>query len=195
MPDELRTFVAIDIGAPLRAWLEPALAALKAAYPKVRWVKPENIHLTLCFLGATRPDQVPAILALLEAAARAEKPLALAAGEPGSFGRRDAPRVFWLALQPGEALDRVIRLQAELERGLAGLGFPKEDRPWTPHLTFGRNPRHERAAGWEKVFTERPGMISAGPPTIDVDGMILFSSTLTPAGPVYRPLGKGLFQS
>ncbi len=195
MPDELRTFVAIEIGALMRAWLEPALAALKQAYPKVRWVKPENIHLTLCFLGATRPHQVPAILEVIEAAARPEKPLSLAACEPGTFGRGEIPRVFWLAFQPGEDLDRVIRLQAELEKRLAGLGFPKEDRPWTPHLTFGRNPRQQRAAGWEKIFTERPGAISSGAPAMEVDGLTLFSSTLTPAGPVYRPLGKGLFRS
>lgn len=182
----MRTFVAIDPGAEPRAWLEGILADLSREFPGIRWVKAGNVHLTLRFLGEVDEDRIPAVIEAMEEAARGAGPLTIELGPPGWFGPRPAPRTFWLALAPGPGLERLGALQERLERGLAGRGFPREDRPWKPHVTIGRNPRRVRAAGWEERVSQPQGPAGA----IEVEELDLLSSELGPGGPVYRSIAR-----
>jgi 2'-5' RNA ligase len=185
--ETIRAFIAVEAEEPGRRWLASCLEALQAAHPRVRWVRPEHLHLTLKFLGEVPARRVQAVGRVVEQAALSEEPFLLRIGEPGSFGRRLSPRTFWLGLAPGEGREALLRLHRRLEEELAREGFPAEGRDFTPHLTLGRNPRLVRAEGWEALLAAQ----AAGePPAWTVGALHFYSSRLGPGGPVHRLLAQ-----
>ena len=116
---------------------------------------------------------------------RGEPAFAVRLGPPGVFGRRSAPRVFWIALESGPPLDRLKELQSGLEKNLGRSGFPAEGRAWKPHLTVGRNPRSKSASGWEEIADPVADDLS-----LQVDSWTLLASELTPEGPRYEVLDR-----
>src|SRR5206468_5502049 len=93
-------------------------------------------HLTFKFLGGTDPARLEAIGDAIENQARARSPFALVTGPQGFFGSRNRPRVLWTAIE-GD-LEAAERLARSLEDSMHALGFPREDRPFRPHLTLAR---------------------------------------------------------
>jgi 2'-5' RNA ligase len=136
MAEQWRLFVAIDLGDDARRALGEAQAVCRRANLPVRWVDPAGAHLTLKFLGETEREQVGPIGAALHAVAARHRPLLLHTGAPGVFPNPRRPRVLWLGLTG--ALDRLAALQRDVDDALATLGFPRETRPFSPHLTLGR---------------------------------------------------------
>jgi 2'-5' RNA ligase len=186
----LRAFIAVgpEPESPARRWLVAFLLALESRHPRVRWVKPDHLHLTLKFLGNIPQERVEQIGGVLDSAARHGQPLRLELGAPGHFGSGRTPRTFWIGFRPGPGLKVLHRVQAELEAGLQGLGFPREERPWTPHITLGRNPREAGVDGWERLL---PAWAGQGAPAFDVKDLHFYSSELTPDGPIHRALRDG----
>lgn len=131
----LRAFVAFELDAELRARIADAASGLRDAIAGVRFVAPVGIHLTLRFLGRTRPDQVEALRTSLQAAAAACPPLPVRVSGLGLFPASGPPRVLWLGIAAPAPL---AELQAACERAACAAGFPAEARPFTPHLTLGR---------------------------------------------------------
>jgi 2'-5' RNA ligase len=133
-----RLFAALELPAPLRAALESAQASFKAAAPSrsVRWVAPENIHLTIKFYGDVPAERVPELEAGLARAAASARPIMLAVQGLGVFPNLLRPQVIWVGLEgdrlPLQALVAAVEAEAEM------LGFPPEAREFTPHLTLGR---------------------------------------------------------
>ncbi len=179
-PAPLRLFIAIDLPPQVRDRLASIQKQLRSGRARVRWVPPDNMHLTLVFLGETAPDRVPVLAGILEAVAAGREPFSLALGDVGFFGSPRRPRVLWVGVEdPQEAL---APLQAELVRHLRGAGWAPEDRPYHPHLTIGRirDPRHGAA------LTEAVGSIKNSPPVgMGVDRLYLFRSTRTARGVQY----------
>lgn len=138
--ESLRTFIACELPADVRA----ALGAIQRSTQKqtpdsmrcVKWVNPDGIHLTLKFLGATPADSVDAIVQAMQEAANSARPLALQLSRPGAFPNAHRPRVLWVGIEGDVA--PLQRLQAAIEATVAPLGFPSENRPFSPHLTLGR---------------------------------------------------------
>ena len=111
-------------------------------------------------------------------------------GPPGSFGSRRSPRTFWIGFLPGPGLDLLKEVQGRLEEALVEEGFPAEDRRWSPHLTLGRNPRHQPAEGWDGLL---PPWIGGGAPGFEAETLCLLSSELTPKGPIYSMISRSPF--
>ncbi len=131
-----RTFIAIELNDEARRYLHQQIARLMRALPRVRWVDPETLHLTLAFLGALDDAQLDqAISAALEVA-RVSKPCAVRIGSLGVFGPAQNPHVIWMGLTGN--LQPLLALQARLVRRLARDGFPPEERAYAPHLTLAR---------------------------------------------------------
>jgi RNA 2',3'-cyclic 3'-phosphodiesterase len=190
--DPVRSFIAVEPDAPVRAWLTECLGSLRR-FPGLRPVRPENLHLTLKFLGDVAADRRPSVEEVLQAAAGAAEPFDLEVGDPGAFGPRRAPRTFWIGFRPGPGLDALKAVQARIDEGLAARGFPREDREWSAHLTLGRNPGGASAEGWLDALPPPPG---GGRPRFRVDSVRLVGSELTPQGPIYTvlaeaPVGRG----
>jgi RNA 2',3'-cyclic 3'-phosphodiesterase len=133
MSDSIRTFIAIKIPSldPLRRVLKE-LAGMGRA---LKTVDPDNLHLTLKFLGQTDVDLVPEVRALMERAAQSSAPCELSVTGLGAFPNAQRPNVIWAGLQRADTL---TSLAAELEAGLEPHGFPRENRPFVPHLTLAR---------------------------------------------------------
>ena len=182
-PGSFRLFVAIELPGEVREALSRLQHELqRRGLEKLRWVRPEGIHLTLKFLGATPPEKVPEIETALTDAAKDVAQHELALGELGTFGG-SRPRVVWIDLR-GD-LDGIRDLQERAERALNGVGYEREARGWSPHVTLARV-RPETARDLARAL---PGAIEgvrvpAG--VIPVHKVSLMRSTLRPTGAVYE---------
>lgn len=180
----MRLFFAVNLPADERDRLYGAVAPLRAAGLPVRWVPPENLHVTLWFLG-TVPQ--PRVAAVREAGARAAAGVGafdLRLEGVGAFPNARRPRVIWIGVADAEPLRR---LHAALGRALAPLGFAPEDRPFQPHVTLGRVRDNARPADLAR-FGELAGAVAyAG--AFPVHSLDLMRSELSPQGARYERIG------
>jgi RNA 2',3'-cyclic 3'-phosphodiesterase len=183
VPESLRLFVAIELPGEVREALNRLQHELqRQGLEKLRWVRPDGIHLTLKFLGATPAETVPAIEEALRVAVEDTVPHRLALGKLGTFGG-GRPRVLWVALQ-GD-VDAVRRLQERVESAMNELGFEPETRRWSPHVTLARvRPETGREMASSIPLTISDVEVSTG--VIAVREVSLMRSMLRPSGAIYE---------
>ena len=140
----MRLFVAITLGPQVEAQARAGLERLQALAPQARWVPPDNLHLTLSFLGEVEPGRLLEVRLALEEVGPAHGPLGLSIGGGGGFGDPHHPRVLWAGV--GGDTRALRALQADVARTLQGLGFEFESRDYVAHLTLARarGPRGDR---------------------------------------------------
>lgn len=178
-----RLFVAVPLAEPARQAVASLMAGLAAGPPRLRWVRPESLHLTLRFLGPTLDDALPGVReAVTEAAARV-RPFDVRLGGTGAFPPRGRPRVLWVGVVDGEP--GLAALAAALEDALAARGWPRDDRPFRAHLTLARS---DGVAGAERIVEAAAehgrNLVAAW----TADRVVLFES-LSGGGPArYAPL-------
>lgn len=186
----IRSFVAIALGEELHRELDRLLRRLQADAPPgvVKWVPAANIHLTLKFLGDIQPEQVEPILTALRREVADLSPFSFVVEGFGCFPGLRRPRVLWAGVR--ETTGQLQALQVRVERALNPLGFPPEERGFSPHLTLGRVRDGVRPAELREIsgLIERTQIGKLGEQT--VTSVILFRSDLRPAGPIYTPLGE-----
>jgi 2'-5' RNA ligase len=190
--DTIRSFIAVEVDPVARAWLEGWLERLRELHRGIRWVRQANLHITLRFLGDIPMSRVEEISGFLASRARSVPPLRLDFSAPGTFGPRRSPRTFWLGLAPGTALEALKEFQSKVEGDLVRAGIAREDRPFSPHLTVGRNPGSVPAEGWEATLHPWPGGGTAG---FEARSAVLFRSDLKPQGPIYTVLSEAPFSA
>ncbi|MBA2528318.1 MAG: RNA 2',3'-cyclic phosphodiesterase [Pyrinomonadaceae bacterium] len=133
-----RVFCAIGLEVSVRASLMRQIKRLRESVPHAQasWSRKENIHLTLKFLGEIQTSRLGK---LSNGAARAVAdfpPFQITLEETGVFPKHGTPRVLWIGVKDGSG--KLAELHARLEEECAGQGFPREDRPFQPHLTIAR---------------------------------------------------------
>lgn len=176
----MRLFVAVELDEAAREALAIEQRRLRGLLgkeyePRLRWVSPTQIHLTLAFLGEVADDRAAAI----EDAMR--RPLGggrfeVVFGGLGVFPPRGAPRVLWLGLMRGAR--EVVALQRQVAERVMGLGIPLEDRAFHPHLTLARC-RETRPADRQRLLgADRPAEVAR----IDVEAVTLIASRLSSRG-------------
>lgn len=131
-----RTFIAVELPDDVRTYLAREITRLSRAVPGVRWVDPASLHLTLAFLGELDDEALAAAMTATEKAATASAPFTLRTGALGTFGPQRAPSVIWIGIE-GET-KRLLAVQDALAQYLEDTGFPREQRPFSPHLTLAR---------------------------------------------------------
>lgn len=183
----MRAFIAIDI--PATPGLVEASEALRATGVPLKPVDLGIIHLTLKFLGEIPEGRVPEIVGVMRTASAQVAPQTLHLRGMGGFPGPRRVRVVWVGVEPREPLIAVAR---GLEEGCAQLGFPREDRPFTPHVTLARLRVPQRSEALERVI-EAHGERDFG--SFRVEGIALKRSILKPQGPEYEvvaqvPLGQ-----
>ncbi len=185
---EVRSFVAVDLGAPVKAQLAGVQQELKAGIPpgSVRWVRPESVHLTLKFLGNVPSERIEKIASALRRAVQPVAPLSFLVTGAGCFPNFNRPRVVWVGV--ADATGALHVLQQAVESALAPLGFPPEGRPFKPHLTLGRT--HRRASSADaRVIGQCVKALDVGTlGTVEVREIVLMRSDLSPGGARYTPL-------
>ena len=129
----MRLFVALEIPSGVRENLATLLASLRAITKEPRWVRAENLHITLKFLGEVDEDKLDAVRSAL-GKIRSEQPVTLEFRGLGFFPNEKHPRVFWAGI---EASANLKTLAADIESALEKLR-PRENREFSPHLTLAR---------------------------------------------------------
>ena len=182
MSGTVRAFVAIEPPAGLRDALAgvPAAASLPPG-ASVRWTPPENLHLTLRFLGDTPEEQLAPLADTLDAIAAGAPPFELEPGGAGAYPEERNARVLWVGLVDADR--KLRRLRNQVEAAVRGLGWKREGRPFQPHLTLARLRRPVRlpAGGWLEAVPRC---------RFAVKEVALIRSTLKPAGAVYDVLHR-----
>ena len=132
----IRSFLAFELAPDIKKQIETISKELKKSNLPVRWVKPENIHLTLIFLGDVEENLIEDIKAKVNEVVREMKSFKIRLKGVGVFPSLKRPRVVWVGL--GGDIDRLSDLRDNLQSKLNALGFIPERRPFKPHLTLGR---------------------------------------------------------
>jgi 2'-5' RNA ligase len=187
--EPIRTFIAVELPPEIRLALETLQARLKSPDQAwVKWVDPRGIHLTLKFLGNIATDRVNEIIAAMREAAEGTPTLHLELKGTGVFPNLRRVQVAWVGLD-GE-IDRLIQLQQRIEASLARLGFARESRPFTPHLTLARV-RDRASAEERQAFGQAIASASLEANyAFEVTAIGLIKSQLTRAGALYSQLGS-----
>jgi RNA 2',3'-cyclic 3'-phosphodiesterase len=185
MKNTLRTFVAVEITGPIRARADELIAALDGTAADVNWVEPHNLHLTLKFLGDVHQREITNICRAIGRGTAELDPFDVEVRGAGAFPNSARPRTVWLGVAAGTEPMVVLHDRAEVE--LAKLGYREEHRRFQPHLTIGR----VRGAGMGidelgKRLQSHADFLAG---RMTVAKVTLFSSTLTPDGPIYEVLG------
>lgn len=166
----------------LQGSLKPEFLKLEGTADRVRWCRPENLHLTLNFLGDTPAGLVPELVLLLESIAARTPTLELTLERLSAFPKlRQAHVLVWLMAE-NEALNELYHAVSD---GLTGLGLPREKRTYTPHLTLARIKPAQ-------PLSELP---KPTPLSFEVTHAILYQSRLRPEGPEHTALGQALFRA
>lgn len=187
--DAIRAFIAIPLPIEIRTRLGTIIEQLQRKTPPVvRWVVPENMHLTLKFLGSISPGNLDHLKQVLASEATHHAASSLCLEGLGAFPNHHRPRVLWVGVKAPPAL---FELQQSIDRETARLGYPSEERGFSPHLTLGRVSPHA-SPGEVRQIAEA---LAAGPQVGEVGiapvtELILFRSDLNPGGAVYTPLFK-----
>lgn len=185
----MRCFVALELPALVREAAGETLRELKRAGADVKWVRPENLHVTLKFLGEVDEARAPELGQAVQAACAGCPPLALGLGGAGAFPSPQRPQVVWLGLT-GQVAE-LAALAARVEGAMEGLGFPPEGRPFQAHVTLGRL---RRGKGGRPGPPSAPlthallGLAGRKGPDFTAASVALLKSTLTPQGSIYDPV-------
>jgi 2'-5' RNA ligase len=177
----VRLFVALETPPAVRENLTALIKELRAHAPQPRWVRPENLHITLKFIGEVPPAKLDAIRQALSTV-RSDQPLVVQFRGLGFFPDEKYPRIFWVNM---EAPPSLKFLAIDIDHALEKLGIPGEQRPFVPHLTLARfqppglteklrNAVHENAA---RDFG-----------TLETKEFYLIESKLKPSGSEYTTL-------
>jgi 2'-5' RNA ligase len=196
----IRTFVAIDLTDELRRSLAGVQDRLKRdllpqAKPvqrdlfRVQWTRPEALHVTLKFLGEIEESRVEPIRVALREVLTGFHRFTVEVEGIGTFPEARAPKVIWAGLKPNGS-EHLRHLAAMVDRALVPLGFPREERPFSPHLTLARVKDGGRliaqalrgSGGYG--HTSRPGALG----TMSIEQVTFMRSELRPTGSVYTPL-------
>ena len=193
--ETVRVFVAIELPQTVADTLAAVIDELRrASIAELRLMRPEGVHLTLKFLGDVEPDRLKAIEAAVGRVAEAHACFSLGLGEPGAFpGGADA-RVLWIDLR-GD-LEPLQALQRDVEESLEALGFGRDRREFSPHLTLARLRDRASKAERRRAVEALASINIDSRYAIDVRTISLMQSTLHPDGAAYKrlasiPLGRG----
>jgi 2'-5' RNA ligase len=184
--DSVRAFIAITLAPAQMAHLQELQRELRSRLTGhgIRWVRPDQLHLTLRFLGNVDRERLADLSVALHQACAGAAPFPLAFEGVGCFPDTGQPRVIWAGLR-GE-LDSLQRIQARVRQGTQSFGDHQEERAFRPHLTIGRVEKGGRESREVRRQIESVRASTLEPWT--VRQIHLIQSQLTSAGPRYTAL-------
>ena len=183
----IRAFIAVNITPEVEKLLENILRGLQRDLKgvPVRWVPVKNIHITLKFLGDVSESNLDILKKIISVEAAAHSAFEINVSGLGAFPSIKRPRVIWVGVQ---APPELTALQRGIDHETARLGYPGEDRPFSPHLTVGRVSRNANTNDLQRINSAlmdvKPGSVQGA----KVEAVFLYQSDLQPSGAVYNAL-------
>jgi 2'-5' RNA ligase len=175
----VRLFVALDLPVPVRHAITELIAKLQPKSRTARWIRPENLHITLKFIGHVGNEKLSSIQTALFSIHIAH-PVELHFRGMGFFPNEHRPRAFWCGIA---ASPNLAELAADIDRALVPLGIEAETRPFTPHLTLARFKSDE---GIRDVVRAATGMKSTDFGAATETNFHLYESLLKSTGAQYN---------
>jgi 2'-5' RNA ligase len=178
-----RTFIAIELPAAVRRDIAQHIDQLRRAFPEVRasWSREDNLHLTLKFLGDVSVTRIANLSEACTAATSNIEPFELVIDGCGTFPPHGRPKVLWVGISSVRletTQPPLLHLHQSIEDACAAAGFPRESRPYHPHLTIARL----RESRDSRTLAEKHRQSSLQPHAFTVSEVILFRSELSSKG-------------
>ena len=183
MKNRLRTFIAVSLSSSVLAGIEKTVQTLQTHFGDVRWVEPQNMHVTLKFLGDIPLNDLPQLIRTVTQCTREMDSFDLTFQEIGAFPNRESPKTIWIGCREGSK--ELIQLAERIDTGLSSLGFPKESRRFLPHLTIGRIKKPVQESPLMSLLDEEQNRLFG---SCSVSEVQIFSSELTRHGTIYDEL-------
>ncbi len=180
----MRCFIAIELPEAVKSALSGIEEELKKTKADVRWVKPDNIHLTLKFLGSIEDEKTERIIKTMETICSSHNLFTLEIKGMGAFPSLKSPRVVWVGI---EGNDTLRSLQEEIDKGMESIGFERENRAFTAHLTLGR---FRSSSGKEELLKMTKLHEKDAFGLINVHSLSLMRSDLHPEGARYSRIAE-----
>jgi len=179
-----RIFIAVKVEAG--ETLLRMISSLKSGLSSenIKWTNPDNIHITLAFLGDTGEERIKIISAMLKEKCEGFGRFELIIKGSGVFKNLSDPRVIWTGIEPS---GRLMQLDDFIKNGLKDAGTKIEDRPFKPHLTLGRIKYLKDKAVLKTLMDKYQ---NSEIQKVPVNEVILYESILLQTGPEYKPIGK-----
>jgi 2'-5' RNA ligase len=177
-----RLFLAVPLEEGIRSQLVAVLERLKSADADVKWVVPENLHLTIAFLGDHAPEQIDDIKTYADYVAKTTMPFLIGLRGGSAFPKKGPLKTLWVGVNEGADAWKALARRAET--AFAPFGVP-HGNDLTPHITLGRV-RSPRGMDDLRAALRREATTDCG--TQSADRLVLMASTLDPGGAVYREL-------
>ncbi len=181
-------FVAVELASAVSRQVEEIQSLLRTVAVDVSWVRPENFHLTLKFLGGTPTERIDSIQRALTRAVSGMEPFEVELSRVGAFPSPARARVVWVGLSPER---RLAQLAGRIEDELEGLGVAREERSFAAHITLGRRRTPHRDEALQKKLGE---LTVVGGARSGVAEVVLMQSQLRPGGPIYTPMARFPFK-
>lgn len=179
-----RCFIAVDIDHAVRKELAKLQQRLKRAHADVKWVKPENIHLTLAFLGNVPIDEIRPLEATMDSNLQGQDKFNMTFAGTGSFGKPRHPRVVWAGINDSPPL---MELQRKVVAALQEANVAFDEKPFSPHLTIGRVKSSKHAAELiDELEKEKDTELGS----VEISEVLLIKSVLAPGGAEYSVLHR-----
>ena len=186
MKQKVRTFVAVQISSAVRGGARRLIERFRAAGAEVKWVAPENLHITLKFLGDVDAKEIHRVCKAVQDAVADAAPFEFEVRGAGAFPKPNRPRTVWLGIAQGS--EEMIDLNKRIEPALEKLGFRREARRFQPHLTIGRVRRGGPAVAELGRLIGEQADVEVG--LTKVGEVIVYSSQLGRSGPTYEALAR-----
>ncbi|MCK4648773.1 RNA 2',3'-cyclic phosphodiesterase [bacterium] len=181
--EKVRTFIATKLTPEILSNISKLQEELKKTVLEVKWVKPENIHLTLKFLGHIIPEELEKVKLATREALKPFAPFEISVSGLGAFPKINYPRIIWTGIDKGK--EELKRIAFSIEKNLAKIGFAREKKSFSPHLTLGRV---KSSKGRERLIEALSLVKTSNLGSMRVAKIFIVKSELRPQGPVYTTL-------
>lgn len=188
MIEQIRSFIAIEFDNEQKRALADLQSRLKREHGSnaIRWVVAGNIHLTLKFLGNVAADKQLALQNAVAAACAGTPPFVLKLNGVGAFPNVNRPNVVWVGVE-GD-VGTAIKLAQKIDQACTALGFPREERALSPHLTLGRVKRDASSRERQQISEMLAKAQARDLGECRIERVSIMKSELKPSGSVYSKL-------
>jgi len=179
----MRIFISIELPDEIKKNLDKLMAKLKETEAAVKWVKAENLHLTLKFLGWVEDKQLDNLIKLTKEAVSGFESFKISFENLGTFPSGENPKIIWVGTDKGG--QELCKLAKNLEQTLAAAGYSKESREFRSHITIGRVKKKQ---GADKLKEKIKSLSAPKFGEVLVDRISIMESTLTKSGAIYKKI-------
>jgi 2'-5' RNA ligase len=181
----IRTFIGIALDKAIRDRTVALQETLGRTGTEVKWVEPENLHVTMLFLGEVDEREIPKVCGIVAEVSQQHSSFLMSVESAGCFPNPRRPRILWVGIAEGS--QPLCAIHDALEIPLQELGYRREERKYTPHITLGRVKSDRSTDKLSAALAQHAGWKGG---ELWVRELHVMSSQLTPQGPVYTVLSR-----